>query len=279
MAEYLVPKNWSKYQSLRGRGKWIMDYTEQDGDEDLCKLTLFQRMVLQGVRRIRGRLGKNVPYDPTYIASAIHALPTDRPHIGHALSTLISRGLLVVTPQQDDSPKAGENREERKEKDKKPPERKAPGADPRFHHCVEILHRYWDKFVNPKVRFEIWLDKAGYRQLKNSLGRSEALTVEDFTRCVANRARSPGVDHCEPAYKWLGHITDWAGGSKLNGKQQLTGDQRRIVSNREAIVSGLADQDARSNAGHHGSAVPHDDNSRASKILEAITDKRQRPVT
>lgn len=234
MAEYLAIDGWGEFQPLRGKGSWIKDATDQNDKPKLSGLSMFARGVLQELRRVRGRTGKNIPMDMAHIARATHTIATDRAHLYHAIHTLIARGILVVTNQEFDVLERGEKEienEREKEKENKPPARKLRGEkipDIRFNHCVEILHRYWDRFVKERVKFEIWMDKAGYKQLKNSLRRSEALSVEDFTRCVANRARSPGVDHFEPAYKWLGRVTDWAGGPKqANGKAKLTEQQSR----------------------------------------------------
>lgn len=102
-----------------------------------------------------------------------------------------------------------------------PPPARAPKiTDPRFTHCVEILHRYWHRWAK-NIRFELWFDAAGGKQLKNALARHKAMTVEEFTNCVANRARSPGVKHNEPFYLWGGHILEWAAGPKganVNGR-------------------------------------------------------------
>lgn len=122
MAEYLAIKNWEKYQSSYA-SKWIKDYTEQDIDENICRLTLFQRQVLQGIRRLRGRLGKNVPNDATYIARTMYALPTDRPHIRHAIDTLLAHEFLVLTNHQVDVQESHKNKKKieiKKEKEPKP---------------------------------------------------------------------------------------------------------------------------------------------------------------
>lgn len=98
---YLAIKNWSKYQSGKKGWDWIKDYVNQGDDEDLGGLSLFERGLLQELRRLRGRSGKNIPNDATHIARAIHALGTDRARIGNAIETLIERNILVLTNQQD----------------------------------------------------------------------------------------------------------------------------------------------------------------------------------
>lgn len=111
----------------------------------------------------------------------------------------------------------------------KTPKALAPKVkDLRFVHCVDILHRYWNKFAH-NIRFELWFDGAGGTQLNNSLKRHKAMTVEEFTQCVANRARSPGVKHEDPFYLWGGHILEWAAGPKGvggNGQSDTKAERR-----------------------------------------------------
>lgn len=99
---YLAVKNWDKYQAGT-RGKWIKDYVDRESDPDYAKLTMFQRALLDGICRLRGRLGKNLPNDSTHIARALLVCATERPRIGNAIDTLIERGFLILTNQQDGS--------------------------------------------------------------------------------------------------------------------------------------------------------------------------------
>lgn len=98
---YLAFKNWAKYQSGKKGWDWIKDYVNQNDDEELGKLSLFERGLLQELRRLRGRSGKNIPNNATHIAQAVHAIGTDRARIGNALHTLIEQNILVLTNQQD----------------------------------------------------------------------------------------------------------------------------------------------------------------------------------
>lgn len=101
--EYLAFKNWAKYQSGKKGWDWIKDYVNQNDDEDLSGLSLFERGLLQELRRVRGRSGKNIHNTVTHIAGAIHAKSTDRPHIRHAVATLLARGVLILTNEPVDS--------------------------------------------------------------------------------------------------------------------------------------------------------------------------------
>ena len=94
-------RNWDKYQSANTH-KWIKDYSGREDDSDFSKLSIFQRGLLEGICRLRARTGKPICVEPTYIARALHTISTDRPHLKHAIGTLISHRFLVPCNQQDD---------------------------------------------------------------------------------------------------------------------------------------------------------------------------------
>ena len=102
--KYLAIRNWSKYQSTRNGqpSSWIKDYVDKDHDYDYGKLTGFQRYVYDGCRRLRGKFGRNFHYDATWVARALNVLPTERARVANAIATLVARGLLIPTNQQDD---------------------------------------------------------------------------------------------------------------------------------------------------------------------------------
>jgi hypothetical protein len=93
-------KNWDKYQSANCT-KWIKDYTSKEDDPDFASLTMFQRALLEGLCRLRARMGQAIHTEVTYLSLALHIGVTDRPHVGHAIRTLISRGFLIPQNQQD----------------------------------------------------------------------------------------------------------------------------------------------------------------------------------
>jgi len=225
--KFLAIKNWDKYQSddkgrvRGGSSPWVKDWTDKESDDGYMALTVFQRYILDGCRRLRGKFGKNIPNDPMYVARALHIGRTDRPHVRHAVSTLTVRGFLLLSNQQLDFTDKDIDKEEDIDKERsKPSARKTRGKkviDPRYQPFLEVLHRYWKKF-GEKLRFELWFGDPGGSQLKNLLKRHKAMTAEEFYQCVANRARSPGVKHEEPFYLWAGHILEWVAGPKgLNG--------------------------------------------------------------
>lgn len=112
MAEYLRVKNWEKYQrnkagKVTANGepvKYIKMWTDRDSDPDYCKLTGFQRYILDGLCRLRGRFGKNPCYDADWVSRALCCIGQERHCVGRSIDVLVSRGFLILTGQQIDSP-------------------------------------------------------------------------------------------------------------------------------------------------------------------------------
>lgn len=102
--KFLRIKNWKKYQPdgrLRNKDArllWIRDYTEKLDNYEFTQLTFFQRHLFEAIcLLVATSSSRTVHNDPTHISRATHAQATDIPHVGHALSTLISRGFLIPT--------------------------------------------------------------------------------------------------------------------------------------------------------------------------------------
>jgi hypothetical protein len=105
-----------------------------------------------------------------------------------------------------------------KEKEENLDARKAR-VDQRFVPFRDVLHRYHTKFVGHKSPFDVWFGNRGGKQLKNLLNAEPSLTVNVFEQCMANRARSPNIDHAQPVFEWITHILSMAGGPKgTNGQ-------------------------------------------------------------
>ena len=104
--KYIAVRGWAKYQ---GRMKFtkgakrdkIWQAAALDSDPDYSRLTFFQRETLNGLRRLTALHGHNPYNDPTTLARQLCALATDRPHLPHAISTLVVRGLLILTNEKD----------------------------------------------------------------------------------------------------------------------------------------------------------------------------------
>lgn len=99
---WLRLKKWKKFQpdsSLRNKDaqlKWVRDWTEKLDNYDFTLLTFYERALFEGLCLLAGKRPlRTIPNDPTYISRALHAQPTDIPHVGHALSTLILRGFVI----------------------------------------------------------------------------------------------------------------------------------------------------------------------------------------
>lgn len=158
-SKFLAIKNWSKYQPGRsGKSGWIKDYTDKEFDAEYMGLTFFQRQVLDGCQRLRGRMGRNIPNDPTFIARALHAMSTDRPHIGHAISTLLAHGFLVLSNEQDSQ--EHERRYKSKNKNKEIEKEKTISAEtssaPPLKAVVLLPLNSGDEFPVEDKDFKIW---------------------------------------------------------------------------------------------------------------------------
>lgn len=141
--------------------------------------------------------------------------------------------MIVLGIVQDESktiPAGKEGKGTEGKEELKPSRRVAP-CDPRFSECVDILDRYCKKFVH-KLPFGIWFGNRGGKQLKSLLKAEPQLDVATFERAVGARARSPGIDHEEPVYKWVFHVI---GSNRGNGNGQIRSvskadeRERRIV--------------------------------------------------
>jgi hypothetical protein len=100
---HLEIKNWDKYQKPNTTS-WIKDYTNREDDPDFARLTFFQRGLLEGLCRLRARLGKPIPYDIDYISRALCAVAVERRLVGRSIAVTISRGFLIPCNQQDSFP-------------------------------------------------------------------------------------------------------------------------------------------------------------------------------
>lgn len=98
--KYLALNDWEEYQASIKNREWIKDSVGQRDRSKFASLSFFESGLLQELRRVRGRTGMNIENDVTHIALATHAKVTDRPHLRHALDTLISRKILILTNER-----------------------------------------------------------------------------------------------------------------------------------------------------------------------------------
>lgn len=104
-ARFLAIKNWHRYQggkmkSGNERRPWVKDYVDKEADPEYGRLTAIMRYTLDACCRLRGRIGKNLPNDPTWIGRALCVLPAERAHLAYAVNALTKRGFLLLTNQQ-----------------------------------------------------------------------------------------------------------------------------------------------------------------------------------
>jgi hypothetical protein len=125
--KYLAMNDWEDYQTSIKNREWIKDSVGQRDRSKFASLSFFESGLLQELRRVRGRTGRNIENDITHIALATHAKGTDRPHLRHAIDTLISRRILILTNEQFSPLEERRGEETRVEEEVLTPVRKAHG--------------------------------------------------------------------------------------------------------------------------------------------------------
>ena len=80
--------------------EWIKDYCRKDSDPDYMKLTMVQRYVLDGMRRLTGLHGKWCPNDAMWVARALCAAPVERKYVTYAVTVLVLCGLVTLSNEQ-----------------------------------------------------------------------------------------------------------------------------------------------------------------------------------
>jgi hypothetical protein len=100
---WLRVKKWEEYQpsvaTFRKKDAalpWIRDYTNKLEKPEFTQLLMYERALFEQVcLLVAKRPLRTVVNHPTWLSQALHMQPSDIPHVGHALSTLISRGLFI----------------------------------------------------------------------------------------------------------------------------------------------------------------------------------------
>jgi len=164
--QYYAIKNWEVYQpalrSKMARKDFVRDYTDRDQDPDFSSLTVFQRGVLNALCRLRGSLGQKIYTNHTYIARAIHALPTDCARIGYALHTLVARGFLIITNQSDNKKVGVERRGYKERRGEERIESTIPVVPPvESPEESEKIDRYFVSFWESYPKHRIVKDERG----------------------------------------------------------------------------------------------------------------------
>lgn len=115
---YLTIRNWSKFQQQSKSGKtmpWCKLYSAQADDFEYQRLTSFQRGVLHDCYLVVTRTAHTLHNDITWLSRTLHTLGTDRPHLHHAIATLISRRFLIPTESTNPFCESENKRESEKE--------------------------------------------------------------------------------------------------------------------------------------------------------------------
>lgn len=120
LPQFLAIKNWRKYQppleNAEAKRDWIRVDTNLEDNFEFSRLSFYQRGVLLGLWRIRGRISSNIPYDVQYIRRALAMTPQESCCLRAALELLISCGFLVLCNQRFDLHKTGQDKTDKTDK-------------------------------------------------------------------------------------------------------------------------------------------------------------------
>ena len=254
--KYLAIKNWEKYQPGRaGKSSWIKDSTDKEFDAEYMGLTFFVRYVLDGCQRLRGRMGKNVPNDPKFIARALHAMSTDRPHIAHAINTLISQGFLVLTNEQVDLDVYDKNKSKNKNKDvekEKHVSAEASSAQEPIEAII-LLPLNVGEFAVTDKDFKIWTQLYPavdvMQQLRNMAGWCHANIKKRKTKDGIKRFINSWLAKSQNNPQAASNFKNGAG----NGSTSKT--SQRNIGNLQALIPGAMGNSVRGDDVHHGRPV------------------------
>jgi hypothetical protein len=255
LQQYLSIKNWQRFQPRLKSGKpcrdWIRLDTHLEDDSEFIKLSCLERYVLIGVWRLKGRTGRNPVNDPTYISRALQVDPKTRPHIPHALLTVISRGFLIPCNQQIEEEFAtrDETRQDETVRDK--------GQKPAPKEPAPVVRKP-DAFVLPDwVPVEEW---SGYLEMRTKIrkpmtGRAMRMAVKMLV-ALKEQGHEPAAVLNQSIFKSWQSL--WPVAKEGNGNGFVNKAEQRSIDNMRALEGALrsaAERDrgkANSSGSDHG---------------------------
>lgn len=120
--KYLAIHGYEKFQRDKngslgdGSRLWIKDASRKDSDHEYSSLTVYQRYVLDGMRRLTGLHGKWPNNDPLWVVRGLCIGRKERGPCAKAVRTLVELGLVSLSNEQLGSL---EERKKKEEKDQK----------------------------------------------------------------------------------------------------------------------------------------------------------------
>jgi hypothetical protein len=104
--KYLAIHGYEKFQRDKngslgdGSRLWIKDACRKDSDHEYSSLTVFQRYVLDGMRRLTGLHGKWPNNDPLWVVRGLCIGRKERGPCAKAVRTLVELGLVTLSNDQ-----------------------------------------------------------------------------------------------------------------------------------------------------------------------------------
>src|ERR1700734_822819 len=103
---YLAIHGYEKFQRDKngslgdGSRLWIKDACRKDGDAEYSSLTVYQRYVLDGMRRLAGLHGKWPNNDPLWVVRGLCVGRKERGPCAKAVRSLVELGLVALTNER-----------------------------------------------------------------------------------------------------------------------------------------------------------------------------------
>lgn len=240
---FLEIKNWNRYQPSFRRMKYVRDWADREDDPDFCSLSAFERAILEGICRLRARTGKHAPHNAHYIGTALSLISTDRPHVGHALGTLISRGFLVPTNQQVNISNPVRIEENRLEENRKPPISPLPPKLETENPAEPEKPKPKPRQKQPRLTFDVpdWVPKqtwAQYVAMRQKIKKPLTEYAVDLAISKLLQLRNHGSDPQKVLEQSI--LNSWQGLFELhgggNGNHNGNGGNGRAKTLREKLA-------------------------------------------
>jgi hypothetical protein len=227
--EYIAIKNWEKYQTDKsgktrdGSSVWIKDYCDKESDYEYSQLTMGQRYLYDGLRRLRGRLGANPQFDVSWLCRKLDIGSSERCQVGKMISRLTSLSLIsIVESATSLSISSRSNRKEVVEASSSPSQSKAKAS------CGAFSWENWAEGIDDLTAEQVCSTLKFWASHKDDFWRNTVKSEKSLRKNIAQMfeaAKSKGMvpakkpvvlpvadPDCKECYG-SGFVTFWIPGS------------------------------------------------------------------
>jgi hypothetical protein len=255
--KFLAVKNWEKYQTGRGKMRWIKIETHLEDDTRFRRLTVFQQGLLMNIWRLRGRTARNVPNDPKDIARALCIEGKERHCLPQAIRVLVASDFLVPTNQEVDSLEEIRKEEIREEQNTTSAPSEPVVERPKIEKVKIVISPPKIFELPPWVHQATWMD---YELMRKKLGkpmtdRARELILRKLEGLM-NRGHPPQEvleQSIENSWQGLFEVKDRNGRQNNHGGETTGRSAADILRERDDQQRrGLAELRANNVLGSHG---------------------------